>query len=249
MGELRIDIIFYTTPLPESRGFLFMKKFIALFLSILMCVSFAACGKSPESTSAEGAQTANSGETYSNVAEKSESVTEKNSGESSEKNSETPSKASPAENGSTETEKAHSVSQSAVSSAVQTTSSTSNPDSKITCTVQVECKKILAKKNKFKKDIALIEPDGVILAPVKVYLDDGATAYDALKKACDENGIALNVQNSTWGVYVVGIGGIEEKDCGPQSGWLYFVNGKSPSTGLSNYKIKSGDSLTLSYTC
>lgn len=224
-----------------------MKKYIAVFLSVILCICLFGCGKAntpdaPVNASGESQGTTENTDPYSESSR--ESVTE----DASESGSAESSKAKPTSSSTSETKISSSQSETASTQTVAPTEKPTEPSSKIACTVQVECKSILGKKNKFKKDISLVG-DGVLLSPVKVYLDDGATAYDALKKACAENGIALNEKNSAFGVYVAGIGGIDEKDCGPQSGWVYTVNGQSPSVALGNYKIKNGDSLVLSYVC
>lgn len=226
-----------------------MKKFIAVFLSLFICVSFFACGKANAPDITVNASGESQG-TTENPALYSETEKQSVTANVSESGTEKGSKANPTKNGVSETKSRPSQSETASTPTVISTESSTQPSAKLSCTVQVECKKILGKKNKFKKDASLIPADGMIISPVNVYLEEGATAYDALKKACDENGVALNAQNSSFGgVYVVGIGGIEEKDCGAQSGWTYTVNGQSPSTGLSNYIIKNGDSLALSYVC
>lgn len=243
-----------------------MKKYIAVILSLVLCVCFFSCGKAnitndTVNTSGEIGTLGENTDTYS--TSKTESVTEsvsESSGEDGLKDTPTDSGATESKTKAPTTNSENSDAQTATLLQTQTEASTqkqtepstekpTEPSSKIICTVQVECKSILNKKNKFKKDISTVPTDGVILAPIKVYLDDGATAYDALKKACTENGIELNEEKSSFGVYIVGIGGIEEKDCGAQSGWVYTVNGQSPSVGLGNYKIKNGDSLVLSYVC
>lgn len=249
LGNGRVKRTFFcTTPLPESRGFLFMKKYIAVFLSVILCICLFGCGKAnvPDAPVDAGGEISKIEENTASYSESSKnSVTE----DVSESGREESTKAKPTSSSTSETKTLSSQSEIANTQAVTSSEKPTEPSSKIVCTVQVDCKAILGKKNKFKKDISLVG-NGVILSPVKVYLDDGETAYDALKKACDENGIALNAQKSSFGgVYVVGIGGIEEKDCGAQSGWVYTVNGQSPSTGLGNYKIKNGDSLVLSYVC
>lgn len=230
-----------------------MKKIIAVILSIIICISFCACGKTPDDKTSQRTNIENTG-TTENANTPSEQENEsfpQNANESASQNaSKSDNKLKPTGNANSETERPTSHRENSTAPTVISTESSTAPNAKIVCTVQVECKKILSKKNKFKKDKALIPADGVIISPVKVYLDEGATAYDSLKKACNENGVSLNAQSSSFGgVYVVGIGGIEEKDCGAQSGWIYTINGKSPSTGLSNYKIKNGDSLVLSYVC
>lgn len=243
-----------------------MKKYIAVILSLVLCVCFFSCDKGnvPNDTVNSSGEIGALGEnTDTSSKSETESVTEKtseNSGKESSKD--TPTDSGTAES-KTQTTTSHSETtgaQTTTSPQKQTETSTqkqtepstekqTEPNSKITCTVQVECKSILNKKNKFKKDISLVPTEGVLLTPVKVYLDEGATAYDALKKACSENGVELHEEKSAFGIYIVGVGGIDEKDCGPQSGWVYTVNGQSPSVGLSNYKIKNGDSLVLSYVC
>ena len=264
LGNGRVEgFIFYTTPLPKCRGFLFMKKYIAVILSLVLCVCFFSCGKvsvPEESVNASGEMSNTTENTDTHSEHETESVTEsvsesnreesrREENSSKESSREESSKAKPSGNSETETKNTTSHSETTDAPTVTSTEKPTEPSSKIVCTVQAECKQILSKKNKFKKDIALVPTDGVILAPVKVYLDDGATAYDALKKACNENGLELKEEKSAFGVYIVGIGGIDEKDCGAQSGWTYTVNGQSPSVGLGNYKIKNGDSLVLSYVC
>lgn len=227
----------------------FMKKYIALFLSLIICISFSACGKTSEAESNVSAIGENTG-----TAENTLEYSENESVSVSENSGETNSNESTKTHGSTEkgnTEIKNPSSKAEISNAPTVISSegSTQPQPKTACTVEIECKSILNKKNKFKKDISLVPSNGIILSPVSVNFDDGATAYDVLQKACTQNGIALNAQKSSFGVYIVGIGGIEEKDCGQQSGWVYTVNGKSPSVGLGNYKIKNGDSIVLSYVC
>ena len=74
-------------------------------------------------------------------------------------------------------------------------------------------------------------------------LEAGSTVYDALC-AADGN---VNARSTGYGIYVVGIDGLAEKDHGAKSGWMYAVNGSYPNTACSNYKLKSGDSVTWVY--
>lgn len=74
--------------------------------------------------------------------------------------------------------------------------------------------------------------------------EKGATAFDALKALCDENGISLNYQRKT---YIQGIGGLNEKDCGGASGWIYLVNGVKPSKPASSYVLENGDVVEWRY--
>ena len=61
-------------------------------------------------------------------------------------------------------------------------------------------------------------------------------------------GVSLNVRNTGFGKYVAGIGGLNEKDLGGSSGWMYSVNGSYPNTACSNYDLSDGDVIVFSYT-
>ena len=49
-------------------------------------------------------------------------------------------------------------------------------------------------------------------------------------------------------VYVKGIGHIYEYDFGPLSGWMYSVNGETPSVGCGSYKPQPGDYIEWRYS-
>lgn len=72
----------------------------------------------------------------------------------------------------------------------------------------------------------------------------GATVYDALC-AC---GLSVNASNTGYGVYVAAIGGLAEKEHGAGSGWMYSVNGTTPMTSCSNYRLSDGDSVGWFYS-
>lgn len=72
---------------------------------------------------------------------------------------------------------------------------------------------------------------------------DGDNVYDALKSVCSKNGISLNVKGS----YIAGIGGLNEKDCTPSSGWMYRVNGVAPNYPAKGYTLSKGDVVEWYY--
>ena len=74
-------------------------------------------------------------------------------------------------------------------------------------------------------------------------LTDGQTVYDVLM-AADNN---VNARSTGYGIYVVGIDGLAEKEHGSTSGWMYAVNGIYPNTACSNYVLKDGDAVTWVY--
>ena len=72
-------------------------------------------------------------------------------------------------------------------------------------------------------------------------LSAGSSAFDALD--------ALNVSyhEKSWD-YIDSIAGIAELAHGPNSGWLFMVNGRPASVGCREYKLSSGDSVVWFYT-
>jgi len=52
----------------------------------------------------------------------------------------------------------------------------------------------------------------------------------------------------TRGAYVVSIGGLTEFDHGPQSGWMFRVNGTFPQAAASAYQVRNGDRVEWLYT-
>ena len=117
------------------------------------------------------------------------------------------------------------------------------------CTITIQCKAILSSMDKLKKGHEQYVPDdGMILCSYSVEYQDGDTAYDILKRACSENQIKLSARNTQYGTYVSGINNLDEFDCGSQSGWLYYVNGKSPGISCGKYKVSPDDKIEFSYT-
>ena len=82
-------------------------------------------------------------------------------------------------------------------------------------------------------------------APVDIH--DGDTAFDVLLRIANENRIAVAYSRPYGDVYVSAIGGVSEFDYGATSGWMYSVNGVSPSVSASAYTLKSGDVLVWYY--
>lgn len=89
---------------------------------------------------------------------------------------------------------------------------------------------------------------GYFLQNYHVTVEDGDTAYDILSRACQENGISVNASPTGYGIYVAGINGLDQKEIGDNSGWMYYVNGIAPQKAVSKYKIKPGDTVLFYYT-
>lgn len=73
-----------------------------------------------------------------------------------------------------------------------------------------------------------------------VYLTPGASAYDAL--------IATGAGVSGSGSFVDAINGLASFQGGAGSGWMYSVNGVSPSVSAGAYALYGGESVTWWYT-
>lgn len=132
-----------------------------------------------------------------------------------------------------------------------TTKRHTTPQSKtVTCTITVECKNIHKHMSQLKSGHERFVPnDGYIIHAESHTVARGNTAYDVLKLACNAHGIRLTAKSTSYGVYVVGINNLDEKDCGSASGWMYKVNGTVPMTSCGKYKMDSGDNLVFYYVC
>ena len=116
-----------------------------------------------------------------------------------------------------------------------------------TVTLSISCEKIAGLS-----DIDLIPKDGVILPATEFCICDDDTVFTVLTEAAKEYGIQLDnsgaVSNSGGQVYIKGIGYVYEFDFGELSGWIYRVNGKTPSVGCGSYGLHDGDIIEWVYS-
>ena len=79
-------------------------------------------------------------------------------------------------------------------------------------------------------------------------LAEGSTAADLIVKALDAAGMQSVGAGSGYVKSITKDGvTLAEKDKGPNSGWMYMVNGKSPQAAINGYKLQSGDTVKLYY--
>ena len=125
-------------------------------------------------------------------------------------------------------------------------------NSKLTCTVSINCGTILDNMSMLDSDKkGIIPKNGWILKPEKVTFNEGESAFDILQKVCREKSIHME---SSWtpvydSAYIEGINNIYEFDCGDRSGWKYCVNNYFPNYGCSRYAVKKNDIIEWKYTC
>ncbi len=114
-------------------------------------------------------------------------------------------------------------------------------------TLTIRCDTIKDRDNKY------IPKDGVILDTTTYKIAEGNTVYDILVEAVKENNIQMENRGSASGAhgmtYIAGINYLYEQQYGELSGWIYHVNGVSPSYGCGDYVLKDGDVIEWLYTC
>lgn len=79
-----------------------------------------------------------------------------------------------------------------------------------------------------------------------IKVSEGATAFNILQMAADQNGIKLDYDDQ-WG-YVTGINGLSQQDKGPNSGWLYMINNISEEVSAGDRILIDGDRALFYYT-
>ena len=88
--------------------------------------------------------------------------------------------------------------------------------------------------------------NGEILS-ANVTMMPNQSVYDALVKATQAAGVELGARNTNFGTYVYEIDNLREKDAGPNSGWMYSVNGLVPQKSAAAYYPKEGDTIQWFY--
>ena len=122
----------------------------------------------------------------------------------------------------------------------------------LTCTLEVRCDSLLSHLDQMEPGkAALVPDDGIILAEMTVQFQEGESVFDVFRRTLQAEKIHFEyVDASAYNsVYIEGIGNLYEFDCGPQSGWMYSVNGVHPGLGCSDYKLTQGDKIVFSFTC
>ena len=121
--------------------------------------------------------------------------------------------------------------------------SANSNDPIITVTISIRCDTITDAKND------AVPENGIVLEETELQIDADDTVYDVLLKVCRARNIHLETTGTAETLYIEGICNIYEKDYGDLSGWMYFVNGQSPSVGCGKYKLSDNDAIVWCYTC
>lgn len=122
----------------------------------------------------------------------------------------------------------------------------------LTCYLSIYCDTILDNMDKLEAGKEVLVPsNGVLYEEREVTFTKGETVFDVLLRETKKNGIHMEYSftpgfNSN---YIEGIANLYEMDCGPNSGWMYSVNGVYPDYGCSVYELKDQDVIEWNYTC
>lgn len=130
-----------------------------------------------------------------------------------------------------------------------TTETTVTTSESNVCYITIECTEILNNMDKLKEGhSAYVPSNGYILNNYPVEISNGYSAYDVLKKACNDNNIKLTATTTAYGTYVSGINNLDEFDCGNQSGWLYYVDNNYQNVSCDKRTVKPNETITFHYT-
>ena len=122
----------------------------------------------------------------------------------------------------------------------------------LSCTISIRCDTVLSHMNMLAPGKSSSVPsNGVILYSTRVEFSEGENVYDVLRRVCSYAGIPLQYSYTVayGGYYIEGINDLCEFDCGPQSGWMYKVNGWFPNYGCMYYILSDGDDIVWAYSC
>ena len=93
-----------------------------------------------------------------------------------------------------------------------------------------------------------LREDGILIPEMTLSIADGDTVYDLLCEATRACGVPLYTSGHGIYTYVRGIGSLFAYDFGDLSGWVYSVNGVSPSVGCDTYALTDGDVIEWQYS-
>ena len=96
--------------------------------------------------------------------------------------------------------------------------------------------------------MSIVCGEDAILNSEKVGLQENDSVFSLLVRITKEKKIHLDFSGSGESAYVKGINNIYAFDEGPESGWIYRVNGSSPSKGCGAYELEAGDVVEWRYS-
>lgn len=228
------------------------KRLCALLLTIAMCFCFVSCSGNTQTVDNNNLSTTSQTEavTQAQAVEDTATTEAATTADKESTTAQSTSKAKTKNNTNNNKEKENKTTVKLTTSKATTKKNEPTVKDEISCTLNVECKSILNNMDKLKDGHSEYVPaNGYIIKGYKYTAKAGFTAYDALKKACEDNDIKLTAKSTMYGTYISGINNIDEFDCGSQSGWMYSINGNRPNVSASSQRVTDGDEITFEYVC
>lgn len=124
-------------------------------------------------------------------------------------------------------------------------------DDNLSCKLSISCETLVDNDALQKSKRGLVPESGYILAPEEAGFTEGETVFDVLYRETRERKIHMEYEKTPAynSIYIEGIGNLYEFDAGPESGWMYRVNGEFPNYGCSAITLSDGDVVEWLYTC
>lgn len=90
--------------------------------------------------------------------------------------------------------------------------------------------------------------DNTIITQKDIPIEEGQTVFEVLRNITNKENVHMDFSGIGSNIYVKGIGNIYEFDKGPESGWMYRVNGVFPNKSCGGVKVNPGDVIEWLYT-
>ena len=109
-----------------------------------------------------------------------------------------------------------------------------------TAVITIRCDTVAGEKG--------LPKDGCILPETEYEFAEGETVCGLLLRAAKEYRIPVENRSTGGTAYIAGIYSLYEFDFGGGSGWIYRVNGETPSVGSDSCPLRDGDRVEWLYT-
>lgn len=96
--------------------------------------------------------------------------------------------------------------------------------------------------------ISIVCVNDSISSEKDIPIEQGQTVFEVLKKLTRKENIQMDFSGIGNNIYVKGIANVYEFDKGPESGWMYRVNGVFPNKSCGGFTVTSGDKIEWLYT-
>jgi hypothetical protein len=96
-------------------------------------------------------------------------------------------------------------------------------------------------------EFSILSHEETILENGQVNFSEGDSVLDILIKAAQEAKLQLEYSGAGGLAYVQGINDLYEFDEGPESGWVYTVNGEQINESAGSYTPEDGDIILWQY--